>query len=419
MESNQKDKPVLLITYFYGSQGCCPAEWADDKVHALECMEKNTVLLTSILSTKSIEKNTRHFRVPSLSLVDLKHEWDDLKNDGSPPPIIKLFLLLPFVLTIGLGLDLLQKLITSGNGGGKWSWAIPASVCALYLAIRYGCNTIFTTGGPASAHLAGSIVKVFTRKRLICELQDPLTGEDIGRNSRSAFLLNWVENIIMKTSDKVVYVTEGAADHARRKYVKSKAEIVAIYPGSRMFEYTSTPENSRVNNELTIIHLGTLYSTRNLYILTEAIDSLINDGEIKDGQIKVLNLGEMYGDLKAHHLSKSYFRQETIKPRQEAIKIASENMVSLLVQHADNRSNATIPYKTYDYINIGNPILALTNSKELYDLLEHSGHNPVEINNTQGVRMVLLELLNDYQAYKQKVRPLAINILKQTQTMFD
>lgn len=419
MELNQKDKTVLLITYFYGSQGCCPAEWADDKVHALSCIGKNTVLLTSILSRKTTEKNTKHYRVPSLSLIDLKHEWDDLKNDGNPPPVIKLFLLLPFVLTIGLALDLLQKFITSGNGGGKWSWAIPASVCALYLAIRYGCGSIFTTGGPASSHLAGTVVKMITRKRLICELQDPLTGEDIGRNSRSALLLNWVENIMMRMADKVVYVTDGAANYASRKYSESKAEIVSIYPGSRVFEYAATEENSRKNKELTIIHLGTLYSTRNLYVLIEAIDGLINDGKIREGQIKLLNLGEMYGDLKAHHLSKSYIRQEAIKPRQDAIEVASENMVSLLVQHADNRSNATIPYKTYDYINIANPILALTNSKELYSLLEQAGHNPVDISNIHEVRRILLGLLNDYPAYQKRVKPSAIDILKQTQVILD
>lgn len=96
-------------------------------------------------------------------------------------PYLKLFLFFPFIITIGWGLDLMQKIVTSGNGGGKWSWTFPASIVALYLALRYNCKSIFTTGGPASAHLAGSFVKMLTGKRLVCELQDPLTGEDIGR----------------------------------------------------------------------------------------------------------------------------------------------------------------------------------------------------------------------------------------------
>lgn len=119
-------------------------------------------------------------------MQDLKHEISEIKNENMPVPYIKLILFFPFIITLGWGLDLTQKIFTSGNGGGKWSWTIPASVVALYLALRYNCKKIFTTGGPASAHLAGVFVTKLTSKYLVCELQDPLTGKDIGRTANSA-----------------------------------------------------------------------------------------------------------------------------------------------------------------------------------------------------------------------------------------
>jgi hypothetical protein len=407
---NKKDN-ILMITYFYATQGCCPAEWADDKISALDHLGKKVILLSSISSKKLCNKNVKHYRIPSLSLIDLRHEIDDLKNDKQPIPRLALMLLLPFILTIGITLDLLQKYITSGNGGGKWSWTFPVAICALYLSIRYRCGLIFTTGGPAGAHLAGVFVKFFTRTRLVCELQDPLTGKDIGRTSRSALFLGYVEKIMLSHANKIVYVTYDAARYVQNKYQNIRADVVGIHPGSKNFNVKSQLIDG---DKLTIIHLGTLYSTRNLYTLIEAIDSLIEEKEITKDDIEILNLGEIYGDLREHHLSRPYISYEPIRPREEAIKIASGYMVSLLVQHNDSRSNATIPYKTYDYLNISNPILALTNSIELRDMMINNGHIAVDINNIEEIRKSLLSLINNYESCKNAVKLKTIDIVKQT-----
>ncbi|MCT7581814.1 hypothetical protein [Aliarcobacter butzleri] len=411
MNNNEK---ILTITYFYGTKGCCPAEWADDKIDTMCKLEKNTILITSIFSKKNTSNKVIHYRVPSLSIQDFRHELGEIKNENMQIPYIKLLFFIPFIVTVGLILDLLQKVFTSGNGGGKWSWFFPASIIALYLAIRYNCKKIFTTGGPASAHLAGVFVKKLTGKELICELQDPLTGKDIGRTANSAKMLNVVEKIIMNNSDKVVFVTKNAAEYAKSKYYGFKAQIVAIYPGSKYF--TSSDKNKSEENlqKLRLIHLGTLYSTRNMNTLIQAIDELIEEGKIKENQIEVLNLGEIYGEIKEHHLSRNYIKQESIKPREEAINIASSFDISLLVQHTDSRSEATIPYKTYDYINIGNPILALTNSDELSGLLRENGHISVDVNDVNIIKETLVNLISNYQNIKKEINPLAIDIIKQT-----
>lgn len=69
MNSSEK---ILMITYFYGTKGCCPAEWADDKVDAMCKMDNNTILLTSIFSRKNNTKGVFHYRIPSLSIQDLR-----------------------------------------------------------------------------------------------------------------------------------------------------------------------------------------------------------------------------------------------------------------------------------------------------------------------------------------------------------
>lgn len=411
-----KHQKIFVITYFYGTKGCCPAEWADDKVDAISKMDKKVILLTSIFSKKSENENVIHYRVPSLSIQDLKHELAEVKNEGMNVPYLQLCVFFPFIITIGFGLDIFQKIFTSGNGGGKWSWTLSASIYALYLAIRYNCKQIFTTGGPASSHLAGVFVSKLTRKKLICELQDPLSGKDIGRTANSAKLLNFVEKVIVQSADKIVYVTNAAADYAKSKFRSEKEKIVAIYPGSRRFE---SNKSNVSQNKLTMIHLGTLYSTRNFNTLIQAIDELIMEKTIEQNQIEILNLGEIYGEIKEHHLSRSYIHQESIKAREEAMQIANSFMVSLLIQHSDSRSETTIPYKTYDYINIGNPILALTNNDELSNLLEDNKHLAINVSNINSIKDALITLLSDYTEIKSNINPLAIDIDIQTRLILN
>lgn len=397
MNSSSKDK-LLIITYFSGIDGCCPAEWADDKVDSYLKNGKSLILISSVCSRKVGGADILHYRVPSLSFADWKTERSELKTQGSDIPI-SMYMLLPLVLTVGALLDYIQKIKTDGIGGGKWSWALPASVCALYILLRHRCSMILTTGGPASAHLAGVVCKWFSRKRVVAELQDPLCGDEIGRNATSSSLLAKVERVMARYLDKIVYVTEEAAKEAR---LRLKANNIGwLYPGAKLFELAET---GTTNNEdvLTMVHLGTLYSTRNFDSLIQAVELLIERGLLSSDDIRIVNMGEIYGDYKEYYLSKSYVSQEGIVPRQVAVKKASTFDVCLLIQHTDDRSRLTIPYKTYDYLNIGNQILGLTNNIELDGLLRSYGHSSCPIVNVEDIAQAILELRNKK---REEVKP--------------
>ena len=58
-----------------------------------------------------------------------------------------------------------------------------------------------TSGGPASAHLAGIILGKLFSVPVIVELQDPLSGEGIGRNDEARGWLYKVEKFIVDYAD--------------------------------------------------------------------------------------------------------------------------------------------------------------------------------------------------------------------------
>ncbi len=405
-------KPILLISYFSGIDGCCPAEWLDDKVDSLSKLGHKVVLISGLSSRPEMRDNVIQLRVPSLSYLDLMTEYRQLKSASQLIPY-SFYLILPFSITFGYFLDLVQNKILNGLGGGKWSWLFPVSFIAIYAAIRYRVRLILTTGGPPSAHLAGILAGCIARTKLVIEFQDPLSGNDIGRNSRSAKLLAMVENFLVKFSDRVVYVTENAAALARKKFKTDR--IICIYPGARRFDFPLKKYEEK-SAKLRIVHLGTLYSTRNMNTLIDAIDALIRSRKIQKNDIEIINLGEMYGEFKQHHLSRPYIKQVPIQPRIDALIQASEFDMSLLIQHTDERSVATIPYKTYDYLNIGNPIIALTNNSELSGLLIQLGNYSANVNDVDAIAGLILKILNS-AADKRVSSSMGINPLAQCQKL--
>lgn len=403
-------KNILVVTYFAKRSACCPAEWADDKVDSLIKLGYSVTLISSLWSEKYQDPNVKHFRIPSLSPKDFKDEVSEILQVRKLPWTT--YLWAPAILLIGLPLDLIQYLFTNGLGGGKWSWAASSFMSTFLVLCTSRIDLILSTGGPASSHLSAVVAGKLFKKKVIVELQDPLSGEGIGRNSRSAMLLFEVEKFLVKYSSKIVYVTKAAALEAQDKF-KNKKSIHGIYPGSKKMSFK---KRETQNEKFTLIHLGTLYSTRNLDTLISAIQILKDQGKINENEIQIINLGDIYGDYQKDYLKKSYIKQLPPLSREKAIEFAGNCDVSLLIQHNDPRSTTTIPYKTYDYLNIGNPILGLLNSKELNEMLTGKGHFCAPVDSPKEISEKLYEIFQKRNELKQ-IQLEGLDITEQTENL--
>lgn len=398
---------ILVVSYFAKRQGCCPAEWLDDKVDSLLKLGHEVVLVSSLWSEKFNHPKVKHYRVPSLSPLDYKAEVDEIKLTRKVP--FNTIFWFPLIFLIGYPLDLMQKVLTNGLGGGKWSWTFSSFISCFYILLTKKIDLVFTTGGPASAHLSGVVAGKLFLKKTISEFQDPLSGEGIGRNSKSAQMLFALERFLVKKSDKVVYVTHAAADESKGKF-GTIGNISSVYPGAKKFELSPY---EKVDKKLKIVHLGTLYSTRNLDTLLEAIDLLLNEEKINEDDIEIVNLGDIYGEYREVYLKRNFIKQMSIMPREQAVNFAHQNDVCLLVQHNDPRSSTTIPYKTYDYLNLGKPIFALTNSEELDQLLTELGHFCAPVSNPRAIADKLYELVQARENLSE-IKLKGLDAIKQT-----
>jgi hypothetical protein len=370
--------------------GACQAEWLDDKVDSFLKAGYEVALVSAICARRHENLKIKHWRIPSVSLTDFRDEIQRIRARGDRVQV-RAYVMLPIVLTVGLLLDAMQHLLTKGVGEGRWSWTLPSSIASLLLSLRFKPDIVLTTGGPASAHLAGIAVGKLISSPVVVELQDPLSGGDIGRNAQARGWLYRVEKLIVGTADKTVYVTKAAAAFAANQFQSSK--VTGIYPGAKDFKIRPGRRSSDSGSTLRLVHLGSLYATRTFKSIIAAIDTLIASGLLTSSGIELINLGHVSKEISDEIRQKPYVKILPPIAREDALRYAADCDVTLLIQNSDERSKVTIPYKTYDYLNLGNKVLALLNSDELMEMITRCGHIAVPLSDVDAIASHLARLL--------------------------
>ncbi len=388
MIQRKNKKTVLLISYFVNVKGNCPAEWANDKIKTFLDLDYKVILITGFQSKIKPSKFLKVLKIPSLSYICFNEEFKNRKFKRNW--LYNLYSLIP--KTLGRFLDYILIKLNGTVSAGYWSWAISSSPILFFYLINKKFNFIFSTGGPTACHLIGCFVSFVFKKPLYCEFQDPLVGNCINRKL-SVSAAKFLEKFIINISYRTIFVTKFATSSAKKRNIKYKNKIKLVYPGSRKYLLKNNT-NHKKNEFIEFLHLGTLYGARNLDLFLKALDELIAEKFIDSRNIKVRNVGDIYLDNKKEYAQKEYFESISSIKRINALKIASNTNFLLLVQHSDNRSLETIPYKFYDYMNLGKPIFGLLNNQELNNMINDYG----------GITSKSYDLISIKLALKQSIQ---------------
>jgi len=364
---------VLVVSYDSGSYGHCPAIWANDKIHAIVGLERSVTLVTSPASDLVSGGNVRVIKVPSISLRDFRFEYATARSNSRASLLLTLFW--PVALILGSVFDLAFKLIAGSLSDGRYSWALLATPVLVSLRITNPTAQVFATGGASSGPVSAVMASLFSKRKPVVEFQDPFIGKMMQLSPRASRAMLWLERFIVRHCKKVVFVTRQAAMDAQARNKSLSRRIEHIYPGSRTFApHDLSAEESKFGTGLIeIFHMGTLYGSRNLDFCFKALDSLYFRRLDLKGKVLVSNMGSVHLATLPEYLLREDFQDLKRRPREAAVQRAALADILLLVQHTDERSAETIPYKTYDYLNLDKPVLALGNSPELRQLVEQTG----------------------------------------------
>ena len=380
--------------------GCCQAEWVDDRIYELIKREYNISVISATHCFK-YGNQIKHYRVPSILPFEAKGEINEIESMNidieSRPFTIKY---LRFMRSVSKSLDKLNFSLFKGEG--RWFWMFSSLFIGLRIIPFQKCELIYSTGGPASAHLAGIILSKIFRCKLMVELQDPLTGEGIGRNKHTIKALGIVEKFIIKKADHIIFATKNASIAAKEKYPNASHKIDYIYPGAKKLNPArEIKRGNEINKKINFSYIGSLYQTRNLDNFFEALE------ELSPSQAYEVNL---YGWLADDILERTKgLKNDNIKihgliPRELAIKNAQKADVLLLVQHTDLRSSKTIPFKLYDYLNTENLIFGLTyKNDEIDNILIKHGHIKSDASSVELIKQSLAQVFEGFDKLSNKI----------------
>lgn len=278
----------------------------------------------------------------------------------------------PFLLPI-LPLYLIEKIIIDLES--EWSWYIRASQKGNTLCKRYQPELIYSTGGPACAHLAA--YKISKRHNIpwIAELQDPIIHDAEYHRSKRAFrYYSWLEKLIRKKSRATLFMCDSAKQNCNRRTGITQNSHT-VYPGAcNQF----VKANSKHPDKCVFNHFGTLAGSRDGTVLITAIAQCLDRNPALIERIKF----NFYGTCDAATAkSIANFPYKNIVefhekiPRDQAIEKMNSSSCLILIQNREFFSSETIPSKLYEYLNTGRPILALTyNNQEIDTILHREGH---------------------------------------------
>ena len=392
----------LILSYRANIPGSACSQHLDDRLPHFREQGIEPILLTGPVGERSTR--WRHFRTISLAPSGIRFEVRHFLRRHLRKrwqfKVAETLILLPV-----FPFYLLEKLII--NLESEWSWFLWAAVRGTFLCRRFQPGVIYSTGGSASAHVAGLLISRRTGIRWLAETQDPLVHDHDWQRSRLVLALyQRLEKMIARRADHFIFLVEAARRHAADRVGRPDMGVV-IYPGGRPESFGTA--TYRKNSHCHFAHFGSLAGTRNLEVFFRALAGLIRE----EPEIGRLARVDVYGSFDG--LSERTMRELQLEDvvrvhgpvaREKALAAMESVDCLLLIQNIIYFSCETIPSKVYEYLLAGRPILALLyQNDELAAMLDSDHHRCVPADDRQAVQAGIRSMLDRYQHTDFSSRP--------------
>lgn len=379
----------LIFSYFANISGKASAQHVDDRIAHLAALGVEPVILSSLCGERS--DTWIHLRVPSFAPSGVRFELRYLKRRKG----ILRFFALPATVVV-LPFYLLEKLLIDMES--QWSWFPLAFLRGARECWRSRPKTVYSTGGPASAHIAAGLVAQVFRIPWIAELQDPLVFKDWHRSGRALRANAAIERFILRKASAVVFLATGARERAIARTGAEPSKCHVIYPGA---PEESGDEPFSGTNFCRFGHFGSLGGSRNVQVFLEGLRAAIAANPALAGIVRF----DLYGitDKLSRDLINQFEYPEVVADhgkisRPEARKAMKDCDVLVMIQNSDDISFETIPSKVYEYLHMKRAIFGLVyRNSFLREMLLSRGHFVSEADSTNDVCKTILSIVDKWR----------------------
>ena len=380
---------ILVISYYINSDGVACSHHIDDRIAELIKLGHSVIICSACFVP--LLNSVRHLRFSSLSpggfRFETRQRLKDTKLSLWHRLILRMFLILnqiPYAF---------ERLAFRRDV--TWSWAKPASRGIIRKCERKDIDLIYSTGGPAVAHLVALLVTRSNNIPWIAELQDPLIHSYCSKSKGELNKLIELEKNILSKSIKTFFLTKNAAKAAEnRTQIRGKA--FSIYSGAPEVQSANVAPLKKVHPRLILGHFGSLGGIRNLASFISAMKIAIKERPEIETDLQINLYGNLANDDRVRinkvNLNKNFVESGTCS-REKALTRMMECTALFLIQGEHDISIETIPSKTYEYLNTGKFIFALVHqNKEINHIVSSAGGMVAEVSNLEEISIRLLDL---------------------------
>ena len=301
------------------------------------------------------------------------------------------------VLSVG---QRLQSWVSVPDGDIFWVlWAVKASLKATRRA-----DVIFVSAPAFSNLVIAAIIKRLTSIPLVIDLRDPWTP-----NLTRVFptrLHRWVDHFMERWSfmkaDAIVCNTEALRKRYCQLYPQiESSRFFVITNGYDDEDFVNLPKIPKKGDKLRLGYFGTIYAGRNPAPLFCAAKNVIDKGLIPQERLEFVFFGPSSDIVRQiaerANVSDMVSAYDSVPYAQALREMAACNI--LLIIGSAETDMLHIPGKTYEYMALQKPILALSKDGALSELMDYNKFGiRVDPEHPREIEEALVDLWNDFRS---------------------
>lgn len=285
------------------------------------------------------------------------------------------------------------------NVDSQWSWFPLAFLRALRISGKICPEIIYSTGPPATAHVAALLLSALKGIPWIAELADPLVYKDFHHTRLALILHSLLERAIFKRASAIVFMADGAMEDAIARAGANGFKARVIYTGA--VKPDLPPFSWSPGEFCRFAHFGSLGGSRNTATFLKALEVLFAAEPELAGVVRLDLYGAM--DELSRNLMKNFKYPGVITDfgkvqRWDAQLAMQKSDVLLLIHNLDDFGSKTIPVKLYDYFHVNRPVLGLVyRSPGLRNILREYGHFAAEADSVPETAEVIAGIIGKWR----------------------
>jgi glycosyltransferase involved in cell wall biosynthesis len=277
----------------------------------------------------------------------------------------------------------------------EYFWARAATRKALAVAAKLPRGIVIATSPPHAALIAGARVARRLKWPLVLDYRDPWSAYDWPQWHRgwiSQWFARRIEGALVSESAARVLNTPSMRDWFEESFSQAPEAGNFVIPNG--FDAVPSTHAPAPGGPIEIVHAGEIYGSRSLVPLLRAVERLSQ--RHRERPIHVTNYGALPAAEWQRIREAGLDRFIEARPRIPFAAVFAElQRAHVLLAVVSDHMTYSVPYKIYDYMAAGRPILALApRDAALHELLVDSeaGHC-VEPTDIDGIGQALERLL--------------------------